>query len=208
MKLRIAVAALAMSILAGGSAQALTVIAVDNDVPVPSDQQLAVDFDGYVAPGFNLVLAGPAAIYDGAMGLVEGVAAPPPGTDSHYLAIQQGGSATLFTPTIRKLSVYIGSPDSFNTIRFIGLDGFDKTLTGAELAAGAFNGDQSVGRRMIYDFGDARVNQVVFGSNGSSFELDNVAVGLVPEPGSWALMIVGMGLLGATLRRRVRADVA
>ena len=32
--------------------------------------------------------------------------------------------------------------------------------------------------------------------------LDNVSVGAVPEPAQWALMLVGFGGLGATLRRR------
>ena len=33
-------------------------------------------------------------------------------------------------------------------------------------------------------------------------------VNAVPEPASWALMMVGFGLAGASLRRRVRAQVA
>jgi hypothetical protein len=43
------------------------------------------------------------------------------------------------------------------------------------------------------------------GSNYEAFALDSVAVGAagpVPEPGIWALMIVGLGLTGAVLRRR------
>jgi hypothetical protein len=32
--------------------------------------------------------------------------------------------------------------------------------------------------------------------------LDNVSLSAVPEPGQWALMIAGLGLAGATLRRR------
>lgn len=38
--------------------------------------------------------------------------------------------------------------------------------------------------------------------------LDNVSVGAVPEPASWALMIVGFGGLGVSLRRRRRAVAA
>jgi hypothetical protein len=182
----------------------MTVIATPADMPLPSDQQLVADFDGYIAPGFTLSLAGPASVFDGALGLVEGIAAPPPGTTSHYLALQQGGSATLWTPSINRLSVYIGSPDSYNAIRFIGDGGFDLSLSGAALAGGAFNGEQSIGRRMTYDFGAQRISQVIFSSSGNSFEFDNIAVGLVPEPGAWALMIVGLGMVGAALRSRSR----
>lgn len=204
---RLAALALAGSLAFGGSAQAVTVLATADDTPPPADQQIVLDFDGFIAPGFSLSLAGSAGIFDGALGLIEGIAAPPPGTLSQYLAIQQGGSAILTTPQIRRLSVYIGSPDAFNAIRFVGLDGFDVTLEGAALAAGAFHGDQSIGRRMTYDFGDARVTQVIFSSSGSSFEFDNVAVGIVPEPGAWALMITGFGMIGAALRARARTAV-
>jgi hypothetical protein len=50
------------------------------------------------------------------------------------------------------------------------------------------------------------VNRVVFTSTQNSFEFDNIAVAAIPEPGTWALMISGFGLMGAALRRR-RATV-
>ncbi|TFU06263.1 PEP-CTERM sorting domain-containing protein [Polymorphobacter arshaanensis] len=44
-----------------------------------------------------------------------------------------------------------------------------------------------------------------YGQNGI-FEVSfSVGGGAVPEPASWALMIVGFGMVGATLRRRTRA---
>ena len=185
------------------SANALVVVSSPSDMPLPVGQALVYDFDGYVASGYTLTLGGAVGVFDGSAGLVSGVAAPPPGTVSDYLAIQAGGSATLDTPLIRALSVYIGSPDSYNSIRFIGLNGFDVTLSGAALADGSFGGNQSIGRRMTYDFGADRVTQVIFSSSGNSFELDNIAVtSAVPEPATWAMMITGFGMLGATLRRR------
>lgn len=42
----------------------------------------------------------------------------------------------------------------------------------------------------------------------SQLLLDDVAVTAVPEPGAWALMILGFGALGATLRRRRAAAFA
>lgn len=197
-----ALAAIASLALAG-SAKAVTVLAEPGEAP-PAGQEVVVDFEGFIANGFTLALAGPAAIHDGALGLEEGVAAPPPGVTSHYLAIQQGGSAILTTPSISRLSVYVGSPDSYNAIRFVGEAGYDVLLEGAALAGGVFNGDQTIGRRVTYDFGPNRVTQVVFSSSGNSFEFDNIAVGIVPEPASWALMIAGFGMIGTALRARPR----
>ncbi len=194
-------AAAAVSLAA--PANALTVISAPVDTPPPADQFVIYDFDGYVAPGYTLTLSGAAGIFDGSQGLFPGVAAPPPGTTTDYLAIQAGGAATLDTPLISAISVYIGSPDSYNAIRFIGLNGFDQTLTGAALADGSFNGDQTIGRRMTYNFGSDRVTKVIFYSTGNSFELDNIATtSAVPEPATWAMMIVGFGLVGGAIRRR------
>ncbi len=43
---------------------------------------------------------------------------------------------------------------------------------------------------------------MVFRSNGNAFETDNHAVITVPEPGSWALMLIGLGALGFVAKRR------
>jgi opacity protein-like surface antigen len=206
---QVAMGAVAALALAGSAQAAVIVSASPTDMPLPSDHVLVWDFDGLEAVGYNLTLAGAAGVFDGSLGLVPNIAAPPPGTTSNYLAIQQGGSATLDTPkALKQLSIYMGSPDSFNSIRFIGLNGFDVTLTGADLAAGAFGGNQSVGRRMTYDFGADRVTQVIFSSSGNSFEFDNISVSAVPEPATWGLMIAGFGLLGGALRQRRNATAA
>lgn len=56
----------------------------------------------------------------------------------------------------------------------------------------------------------------IFGGNGQDFEFDFTITrlgdggggGAVPEPGAWALMILGFGAVGATLRRRRAAPLA
>lgn len=45
----------------------------------------------------------------------------------------------------------------------------------------------------------AMVNDTAYFNNGGAF---SVEVGAVPEPASWAMLIAGFGLVGATLRRR------
>ncbi len=55
-----------------------------------------------------------------------------------------------------------------------------------------------------FDFGGAVVNQVILRSSSNSFEVDNFAgsIAAVPEPTTWAMMIMGFGAVGAVIRRR------
>lgn len=47
----------------------------------------------------------------------------------------------------------------------------------------------------------------VFNANGATNYGLGLGIAAVPEPAAWALMIVGFGLVGTTLRRRARATV-
>ncbi len=50
-----------------------------------------------------------------------------------------------------------------------------------------------------------RYKEFWFGNNNDSadgYRLDSISVAAVPEPATWALMISGFGLAGASLRRR------
>ena len=57
-----------------------------------------------------------------------------------------------------------------------------------------------------YSFTTATAGNLVFTDSGPSNQqgnlLDNVSLTAVPEPASWAMMIVGLFGLGAALRRR------
>jgi len=45
-------------------------------------------------------------------------------------------------------------------------------------------------------------------AGGNDFAIDNISVTAVPEPGTWALMIIGFGGAGAMLRSNRRKAVA
>ena len=77
----------------------------------------------------------------------------------------------------------------------------DVTLTGGQITQGYTGQEWSWGQRINFSFGDDTVNQIVLRSAGDSFEVDNFA-GAVPEPTTWALMIMGFGGVGAMVRRR------
>ncbi len=160
--------------------------------------------------GFSFIdcftLPGDGYIRSGALGVLTGMTAPPPGDVTNYLTVAGGKAATLVSvKPLKKISLFMGSPDSYNSIRFIGLN-YDVTLNGSQLwqPLAASTGDRSWGRRLTYDFGSFGVTKVIFASRYNSLEFDDLAGSFqaVPEPTSWALMLVGFFGLGAILRYR------
>jgi hypothetical protein len=213
---KLAAAALAASLLAGAQAAqaAIGIQVTDNNLPLPAGQVMIDDFeraDGSTNDAARFTFTQNDAnsyIRDGSLGLDPGVSAPPPGDATYYETVKGGSSATLTsTVGLSSISLYMGSPDDFNHIRFIG-DGFDETLDGPKLffPAHAFEGDQSIGKRITYDFGGAQVKQVIFSSGQNAFEFDNLAgtVAGVPEPSTWAMMLLGVFGLGLSLRAQRR----
>lgn len=205
----IAVSALAAVAAAPGAATAAapTVSSQVANTPLPAGLFMIDTFDAPIAPGFTF---SGGLVRLGSLGAIKNVTAPPPGDSTKYLTVLGGKTATLTSLTpLKKLSLYMGSPDSFNAIRFIGT-GYDFTLTGSQLwqPLAAIDGDWGWGRRLIYDFGSYGVTQVVFSSARNSLEFDDLAGAFqtsVPEPSSWALMLLGFLGAGALLRRKTQA---
>ena len=207
-----ALAGLASILLAGTANAAITVgqsayYNYASDVSAFSAANVVCDFDSACAPGYSLVFAGGsgsgAGIYTGSQ---SGITAAPPGDATAYASLLgPDGAATLTSShALQSLSFFMGSPDSYNGVSFYGaghslLGGF----TGSAFTGPPANGDQSLGERITFNFNGAPVREVVFSSTQNSFEFDRVgavAAG-VPEPGAWALMLIGFGGLGAVLRR-------
>jgi hypothetical protein len=124
----------------------------------------------------------------------------PAGDTTQYLAILGKGFATLTTPAaIAELSVYIGSIDSYNSISFYNTAStLVSTFSGSDLLAK--QGAPGDGR-FYFDLTGQNIGSVVFGSGLNSFEFDDIQA-TVPEPGVWAMLLLGMGGLGYALRRR------
>lgn len=47
----------------------------------------------------------------------------------------------------------------------------------------------------------------IFSADGSAFSISSISFSVVPEPSTWALMILGIGLAGVALRKRRAAPV-
>lgn len=126
----------------------------------------------------------------------------------NYLDIEGGKSETLTVPGsagFKAIGMYVGSLDTFNKLTFTLADGSHVTYTGNDmgLASGAANGNQTAANTNgVFQFHfDQSVTGVQFQSTTNSFEIGSVTGG-VPEPATWALMILGLGMIGAAARRR------
>jgi hypothetical protein len=168
-----------------------------------------------VPPGEKAVTIS-AATLTGTFSLVTGTtgdhAAPafsstPTFDPNQYLALLTGDSATLsLGGEYQAVEIYIGSLDAFNTIMFSnGL-----IYTGGDLASmttALDNGNQSAGTSnglfyFVFSPGEA-VTSVTFSSTGNALEVAGVsASSAVPEPATWAMLMLGFAGLGYAAFRR------
>ena len=225
MKIRtLAAASAAFSILAAASAAnaAITVSTLEEGnllgVNSPPSTPLLVgqilwDFDAIANPLTTYtgnVLQGPQTGSTSASPPYDGSVA---GDTTKYASVQKettGTFATLPGFYLSTFSFYLGSPDTYNTLTFNLLGGGSQSFMGENIWGGTppGNGDRTKGFRVYYDFGGAKVTSINFGTgNKDAFEFDGLGgnVATVPEPGTWALMIMGFGGAGAMIRRRKMA---
>lgn len=122
-----------------------------------------------------------------------------------YLSIEGGGSYNVaFTTPVQFFSFIIGSIDSYNTLSLLDSVGNTFTFSGRQIigdsAVGPFN--SSTAGRVNFDFGGTPgLTSATFSSTQAAFEIDDLAAA-VPEPGTWAMMMGGLGLVGFAMRRR------
>jgi len=210
-------ATIALTLGAGIARAATTVRYTGYGTALDPGETLVTDFRDPTAlpPGFTLL--GTAAFLTGTSS--EG-AAPAIGATSRdpgqYLSMEANEFETLTTPALKNISFYIGSLDTYNTLTFIFENRSKQVFTGAQLANiahGLADGDQqssATNGRFTFIFG-APITQVRFDSSGNSLEVANVAAVIpkgagpggfaVPEPSAWAMILIGLAGLGATLRR-------
>lgn len=109
-----------------------------------------------------------------------------------------GGS---FSPDV----VFTNIEGTGSLFTLVGTDtlNFSQTLFGPQILSAHF-GDAGTGlgdRTILYlfDFGTAGANSITLGTNGFS---NAVLITPVPEPATWAMMLLGFGAIGISLRIR------
>ena len=136
----------------------------------------------------------------------DGVSARPTGSVGNYATVLGNGSATFVLPTAAyAFGFLLGSLDSYNTLTINFLDGGSATYTGSAITEG--QGSEGY-LTLDYTALNRRVTSAMFSSTQNSFEFDDLSFsGAVPEPSTWALFILGFGLVGGAMRKRTRASV-
>ena len=144
-------------------------------------------------------------------GTVPGTAVSPLSTGNQFLAVEAGGTFTVtFAAPVQFFSFVIGSIDTYNNLKLVLSDG--TTVGGVNGLSGAAivntpisfnaNGNSSTAGRVSYDFGGgAGLKSAIFTSTQDAFEIDDLAAA-VPEAATWAMMMVGLGVVGGAMRRR------
>jgi PEP-CTERM motif-containing protein len=134
-----------------------------------------------------------------------GLYAEPYNDTTNYMAVLGGQSETVtYGKTYSELGIYWGSIDTYNVLTL-----FNGASSVVVLTPPVANGNQFADDSNRYfvisgfDF-----NKAVFSSSGNSFEFDNVAVGGVPEPATWAMMVLGFAGLGFAGYRKPRKTVS
>lgn len=211
------VAVATVAALAAPASAAVSVSLTNTGDPngLPAGQTLIADFNDAgnqtktLVPGVTLTLNGATVGQCEGCGGYSGTL---PNDPTHYLTVPGNATATFdFAKALLSFSLFMGSPDTYNHIDFYGANNFHASLSGSDMFQGDTNQSWGWGKRVNFDFGGATVDKVVLSSSGNSFEVDNAAgkfAGSVPEPGVWALMIMGFGAAGAALRRQRKLALA
>ncbi len=146
-------------------------------------------------------------------GSVSGSYAAPAGDTTNYLTTGfdgVGGTKTetlVLGQTYTHFGLYWGSIDSYNTLLFYQGAALVGTFTGSDVPSPA-NGNQTDDPTNRYVNFSGAFDSVVFQTGSPAFEVDNIAlggpsrVGGVPEPSTWAMMILGFFGVGFMAYRR------
>ena len=201
MRTRLSILASAAALFAATPASSAVIFQAGSGGPLPGET-LYANFDGtgplptgsgFITQSANLNAQG---------------AKPAFGSTGNYLAVLAGGVANFsFATPLDQLSFVYGSADTYNTLTVFFLGGGSQSFTGSQLVgAGNATGSTTLAAANGYLTLNGFANPIIglrLESSQNSFEIDNLRViNAVPEPGTWAMMLLGFGAVGYAMRRR------
>jgi len=208
----------------------IAVAAVGAIAAVPASAQVSLG----AVPG-SAPYTGPAPTYDfeslapvtGGLvttGSVGGIRAQPFGSTGKYWTIgpSDGSPGVLDLSSfaaISSISFIWGSVDSYNTLEVLDrLGNVLASFTGAAAAVNPNGNQTSPITNPIATLTNSGATRSNIGglrlkSDTNAFEVDNFSITAVPEPAIWALLLIGFGFVGASMRgerrqRRIRLEYA
>lgn len=214
MSLRWIASALTVSSVIFSSAANATVVEVNSAGLTSSVAPTAITFTGSFAS---------VGSFSGDFGLFNpplqpGVAAPPYNDDTTYGSVGStvgsgAGTAVLtLVNSVTYFGMYWGSVDTYNKISFYDVgNNVLGSVTGLQVLSPA-NGEQGAGGSVYTNFTFGAGESAKFikfesldgnpATVKAAFEFDNIAVAPVPEPSTWAMMMLGFLGVGFLAYRR------
>jgi hypothetical protein len=131
-------------------------------------------------------------------------------TSRKYLSVLGGASVDISTGPSSRVGFYWGSIDGYNSVKFYNGATLVGSLAGSDLTPLLANGNQvqfSSNRHITFFLTSGSFDRFSLSSSANSFEVDNISAG-VPEPATWAMMLLGFVGLGYLSRRRKSREVA
>lgn len=140
-------------------------------------------------------------------GDTSGVRLSPQGWTGNYLAAGPNGGGNVtpvelsFSSPVTALSFLWGSPDAYNDLVITTTTG-TYTYDGSNAIGLATGGDNADTTLVEFIAPTGYIENVTFSSNTNAFEAADFAVSGVPEPSTWAMMILGFLGVGFMAYRR------
>lgn len=157
-------------------------------------------------------------------GFASGLYAQPFGGTTKYLSVPQNGSSgtvTLdlagydFGGILDGFSFYWGSIDTYNSLKIntsLGTTNFAFDGQNPPPPANGAQFDAANNRRVFFSLAPGEtLNSLQFTSNGYAMEIDDIVftgTAAVPEPATWAMLLIGFGAIGGTMRTRRKPGTA
>jgi ABC-type amino acid transport substrate-binding protein len=169
-------------------------------------------------PTYNFDSGRPANVTGGS--IVTGTAAPhaqPFGSTGGYFSVGPAdGTPGLIDlssfAVLNSISFIWGSVDSYNTLDLLGAGGNVLYSYTGNAVFDPANGNQTSPNTnplvtlFITGADQTAIRSLRLSSTQNAFEIDNLAINAVPEPSTWALMLLGFGAVGFSMRRGRRAS--